>query len=300
MLNINPWNMVMIVINLLVLYAIFRKFLYKPVMNVIHRREELIQGQFDSAKKTQDDALQLKADYEEKLQKANVKADEIILAARDQAKEEHEKAVLETQAKTDRMIEKAKADIEKEQKQRIKEQCGDVFKTVDKELAKLKKKLPKLEESLHESQDYMKYKEYGDLLFAYQSQIKKEKIIRLESFETGKMIEIPLDMRFDIKDNATKFYQKYHKLKRGEIILQEQIVQCRKEIEYFEQLQQQLKFCSVEDALEIREELIKQRVLMPKKINQRQKKKKEPNIYLIMKYLEVDSIIMMEHNFIIY
>ena len=40
MLNINPWNMVMIVINLLVLYAIFRKFLYKPVMNVIHRREE--------------------------------------------------------------------------------------------------------------------------------------------------------------------------------------------------------------------------------------------------------------------
>ena len=55
MLNINPWNMVMIVINLLVLYAIFRKFLYKPVMNVIHRREELIQGQFDSAKKTQDE-----------------------------------------------------------------------------------------------------------------------------------------------------------------------------------------------------------------------------------------------------
>ena len=79
MLNINPWNMVMIVINLLVLYAIFRKFLYKPVMNVIHRREELIQGQFDSAKKTQDDALQLKADYEEKLQKANVKADELFL-----------------------------------------------------------------------------------------------------------------------------------------------------------------------------------------------------------------------------
>ena len=124
MLNINPWNMVMIVINLLVLYAIFRKFLYKPVMNVIHRREELIQGQFDSAKKTQDDALQLKADYEEKLQKANVKADEIILAARDQAKEEHEKAVLETQAKT----EKAKADIEKEQKQAQQEVQGEIAK----------------------------------------------------------------------------------------------------------------------------------------------------------------------------
>ena len=123
MLNIDPWNMVMIVINLLVLYAIFRKFLYKPVMNVIHQREELIQGQFDSAKKTQDDALALKTDYEQKLEQANVKADQIILAARDQAKEEHENAILETQAKTDRMIEKAKADI----LAMVKEQAPDVF-----------------------------------------------------------------------------------------------------------------------------------------------------------------------------
>ena len=121
MLNIDPWNMVMIVINLLVLYAIFRKFLYKPVMNVIHQREELIQGQFDSAKKTQDDALALKADYEQKLEQANVKADQIILAARDQAKEEHENAILETQAKTDRMI-------EKEQKQAQQEVQGEIAK----------------------------------------------------------------------------------------------------------------------------------------------------------------------------
>ena len=35
MLNINPWNMVMIVINLLVLYAIFRKFLYKPFYSLL-------------------------------------------------------------------------------------------------------------------------------------------------------------------------------------------------------------------------------------------------------------------------
>lgn len=34
MLNINPWNMVMIVINLLVLYAFFVSSYIKPVMNV--------------------------------------------------------------------------------------------------------------------------------------------------------------------------------------------------------------------------------------------------------------------------
>lgn len=79
-------------------------------------------------KKTQDDALALKVDYEQKLEQANVKADQIILAARDQAKEEHENAILETQAKTDRMIEKAKADIEKEQKQAQQEVQGEIAK----------------------------------------------------------------------------------------------------------------------------------------------------------------------------
>ena len=115
MLNIDPWNMVMIVINLLVLYAIFRKFLYKPVMNVIHQREELIQGQFDSAKKTQDDAFALKADYEQKLEQANVKADQIILDAKTRAQEEYNNKMEATRAEADHMLEKAKSDIANEQ-----------------------------------------------------------------------------------------------------------------------------------------------------------------------------------------
>ena len=43
MLNINPWNMVMIVINLLVLYAIFRKFLYKPAKLALIAARKIIE-----------------------------------------------------------------------------------------------------------------------------------------------------------------------------------------------------------------------------------------------------------------
>lgn len=168
--------------------------------------------------------------------------------------------------------------IEKEQKARIKEQCGDVFKTVDKELAKNKKKLPKLIQTLEESNDYDKYKEYGDLLFAYQYEIKKDKTVTLTSFETNEPITILIDMRYDIKQNANKYYQKYHKLKRSQQILQDLIQDCKQEIEYYAQLKEQLIHCSIEDALEIREELIKQRVLKPKKTQRHPKKKKEPNI----------------------
>ena len=89
---------------------------------------------------------------------------------------------------------------QKEEKVRIKQQSGDLFKAVRKELHKNESKLPKLKQSLEEAMDCDKYKEYGDLLFAYEHEISKQPIVTLPSFETGENIEIPIDMRFDIKE----------------------------------------------------------------------------------------------------
>lgn len=165
-----------------------------------------------------------------------------------------------------------------EAKTRIREQCGDVFRTVNKEKTKHEKKLPKLEKALQEAQDLEKYRKYGDLLFAYMYDAKKEKTIQLEDFETGKTINIPIDMRYDLKTNANKYYQKYHKMKRSLDVIKEQIEQCREDIAYFAQLQEQLDHCSPADALEIREELIKNRYLMPNKSATRKKKAKNPHV----------------------
>ena len=85
MLSIDPWNILWTVVNLLVLYAIFKKFLYQPVMNVINARDDLVKSQFADAKKEQDDAKALKAAYQDKLESAKTEADQIILEARDRA-----------------------------------------------------------------------------------------------------------------------------------------------------------------------------------------------------------------------
>ncbi len=165
-----------------------------------------------------------------------------------------------------------------ESKARIKEQCGDVFRTVSKEKKKHEKKLPKLQDSLEQAKDLEIYKEYGDLLFAYMGQIKKEKEVQVPNFEDGSMVSIPLDMRFDIKGNANKYYQKYHKLKRSQDILEQQIQLCKQDIDYFTQLEEQLKHCSIEDALEIRQELIDKKVLSQRKVRMNKKKKAIPNL----------------------
>lgn len=115
MLNINFWNIVWTVVNLLVLYGVFRKFLYQPVMKVIKARENMVKEQFDSAKENKEQAEKMKADYEERLAAARTEADQIIVEARARAEEEHARSVEHTREETEHMLEKAKADIANEQ-----------------------------------------------------------------------------------------------------------------------------------------------------------------------------------------
>lgn len=164
---------------------------------------------------------------------------------------------------------------EKEEKVRIKQQSGDLFKVVKHELNRNRSKLPKLQESMEDARDCDKYREYGDLLFAYMHQLDRQKQVVLPSFDTGDPVSIPLDMRYDIKHNANRYYQKYHKSKRAQEYLSEQIALCEKEIHYFEAMQLQLEQASIQDAIEIREELTKQRYMKEMKQRVRKKKKSE-------------------------
>lgn len=122
MLSIDPWNILWTVVNLLVLYLVFKKFLFKPVMKVINAREDMIKQQFDDAKKSQEEADALKASYDEKLESAKTEADEI----RNRAQEEHEAALEKTRKETEVMLEKAKADIATEKEKATEAAQADI------------------------------------------------------------------------------------------------------------------------------------------------------------------------------
>ena len=101
MLSLNPWDILWTIVNLLVLYAIFRKFLFQPVMNIIHEREDMINKQFEDAQKQQDDAAQMKSEYENQLKGAREKADQIILDAKTRAQEEYNNKMEATRVEAD-------------------------------------------------------------------------------------------------------------------------------------------------------------------------------------------------------
>lgn len=166
---------------------------------------------------------------------------------------------------------------EKEEKVRIKQQTGDLYKVVKHELHRNQSKLPKLQDSLSEALDCDQYREYGDLLFAYMNSLTRKPLISLPSFHEDAMVDIPIDMRYDLKQNANKYYQKYHKAKRAQEYLEEQIALCEKELHYFEAMQMQLEQASIADAQEIREELIRQNYMKENKHRGRKKKPAQPH-----------------------
>lgn len=84
-------------------------------MNIIHEREDMINKQFEDAQKQQDDAAQMKSEYENRLKGAREKADQIILDAKTRAQEEYNNKMEATRAEADHMLEKAKSDIANEQ-----------------------------------------------------------------------------------------------------------------------------------------------------------------------------------------
>ena len=121
MLNINFWDIAIMVINLLVLYALMRKFLVKPVRAVMEERENRIESQLTDASQKQEQALNMKVEYEKKLEQAGVEASAIIQKAREIASQEQEQIIQETKDETQRIFEQSKKEIELEQEKATRE-----------------------------------------------------------------------------------------------------------------------------------------------------------------------------------
>lgn len=161
-----------------------------------------------------------------------------------------------------------------EEKERIKQHTGDLIKFIQREFKRHQSKLPKLQEALDEALDCAQYQRYGDYIYAFGSHLKSgESQLDAVDFETNEAIKIPLDPRFDGKENAKRYYQKYHKGRKGQVHIKTQMDLTQAEIDYFGALLEQLSFASVQEALEIKDELIQQGYLPQK---QKSHKRKQP------------------------
>ncbi len=128
-----------------IFFFLLAKFAWKPILNAVKARDEMIRGSLESAEKAKEEMLRLQSDNETILRKAREERESILKEAR----EVREKLISEAKGKAteeaDKLIEKARAGIESEKLKALSE-IHDQVATLSVEIAS---KL--LEEKLKES-----------------------------------------------------------------------------------------------------------------------------------------------------
>lgn len=113
------WNIILNMINIIVFYILMKKFLFGPITDIMDKRANAIKDSLEQAENKNNEALQLKKQYEQELKNADEQALELIKQAKQKALEEHDKQMKATKEETAKLIEEANKAIELEKKQSI-------------------------------------------------------------------------------------------------------------------------------------------------------------------------------------
>lgn len=115
-ISVNLWQILISLANLVILFVILKKVLYKPVKNVLAQRQAAIDEQYAAADAAVEDANASKAAWEEKMQGAKAEAEGIVQDATAAAARRSEKMILEAKEKADGIVRQAEIEAELERK----------------------------------------------------------------------------------------------------------------------------------------------------------------------------------------
>ena len=111
-ISVNLWQILISLCNLLLLFLMLKRFLYKPVQEVLAKRQALLDAQYENAANAERDALNRKAEWDAKMENAKAASDQILEEASRLASEQKEAAIRDAKEKAERILSQAEEDAE--------------------------------------------------------------------------------------------------------------------------------------------------------------------------------------------
>ena len=121
LITLDGWTFLAQICNLMIQLLIFKKFLLKPIKQVIADRKAKADSEIADAQKLRTEAEAMKAEYEQNLQNARTEANQIVAAAQKTAAARSEELLGEARAQAAALKQKAEADIAQERKKAVNE-----------------------------------------------------------------------------------------------------------------------------------------------------------------------------------
>ena len=141
---------------------------------------------------------------------------------------------------------------------RIRQKSTDLRRIVQTALERNIKKYDLQAKQLKDTEKREKYRIYGELINTYGYDVPQgSKSFQSLNYYTGEEITIPLDPQIPVQENATKYFDKYGKLKRTFEAVTALLKETDEEIQHLRSIQTALDIAlQEEDLTQIREELM--------------------------------------------
>lgn len=129
-------NILWTIINLLILYALMKHFLFQPVHVILEKRKQEIESDFALANQKKQEALESKNKADQQLANMQTICDGMLADAKEKASLEYEQIIADANKKSDEMIEQARTktiEAANEEKAKAKSEIADLInKAADK------------------------------------------------------------------------------------------------------------------------------------------------------------------------
>ena len=124
--SLNGFKFIMAFLNLIILYFVLRRVLFKPVMKFMNDRTKSIEDSIADAEKQKAEAIAMKASYEAQLKAARAESKKIIDAAVAKGTAQQAGIAAEAQRQAEELLVKAREEIELEREQMLRDVRNEV------------------------------------------------------------------------------------------------------------------------------------------------------------------------------
>ncbi len=133
-IGVNFWTALFVLLNFLLLFFVAKKFLFKPVKDMIDSRQQEIDALYSDAETAKADALTLEAQYREQLAAAQETSDNLVKEAMTRGKNREEEIIRQANQEAAALRDKASQDIARERKKALND-AKDEISGIAREIA---------------------------------------------------------------------------------------------------------------------------------------------------------------------
>lgn len=126
LVTIVPWTFIATILNLFLQLYLIKRFLFKPVQEVIRKRQEKADQNIRAAEKAREEAESVRSEYEKNMANARAEASSIIDRAKKDAESRSEQLLRAAEEQAKNLKTKADQDIRQERRKALNELKGEI------------------------------------------------------------------------------------------------------------------------------------------------------------------------------